>query len=173
MEDNNEVTVALIAALASNGVIGKDNALPWRLPEDMKFFKRVTMGKPVVMGRKTYESIGRPLPGRHNIVVSRQRDLDIDGVSVTHTLADAIVLARTAATAKGVSELMIVGGAELYAQALPMAQKMYLTRVLSTVDGDAFFPEVDWSNWNLVWREQHSAGENNPYDYAFEMYGCV
>jgi dihydrofolate reductase len=132
------VPLALIAARARNGVIGLDNRMPWHLPEDLAYFKRVTLGKPVVMGRKTFESIGRPLPGRLNIVVTRNPDWQAAGVQVAHSLDAALALAAAAAP----EEIMLIGGAELYRQALPQADVLYLTEIDAEFAGDAFFPEV-------------------------------
>ena len=137
--------LALIAARARNGVIGLDNRMPWHLPEDLAYFKRVTLGKPVVMGRKTFESIGRPLPGRLNIVVTRNPDWQAAGVQVAHSLDAALALAAAAAP----EEIMLIGGAELYRQALPQADVLYLTEIDAEFAGDAFFPEVDLARWRI------------------------
>ena len=119
--------LALIAAVAENGIVGRDNKLPWHLSEDLKYFKRTTLGKPVVMGRKTWDSIGRPLPGRTNIVISRQPNLRLEGASVVADLPAALCLAEAIASLDGSDELMVIGGSEIYALALPMAQRLYLT----------------------------------------------
>lgn len=153
--------ISLIAALADNRVIGYRNRLPWRLPADLQHFKRMTMGKPLVMGRKTWESIGRPLPGRINIVVSRDTTLQADGGVVVHSIEQALEAAA------GAEEVMIMGGAELYAQALPRAGRLYLTEVKAAVEGDAWFPDIDLKDWVEVERERHCADEKNEYDYAF------
>lgn len=162
--------LALIAAVADNGVIGRDNALPWHLPEDLQYFKRTTMGKPIVMGRLTYESIGRPLPGRVNIVISRQPALRIAGVQVVADLPAALELAEAAATREGVDELVVIGGAQIYALALPLAQRLYLTEVHADVAGDAFFPDWDRGQWRELQRQRHLASDSNPYDYSFVVY---
>lgn len=159
--------LSIIVAMANNRAIGKDNQLLWHLPEDLKYFKRVTMGKPIVMGRKTFESIGRPLPGRLNIVVTRQKGWKHKGVKVVHSIDDAMALADAQALIDGVDEVMMIGGAELYEAALPEAEKLYLTRVDADIDGDAFFPELNEAEWKEVGRESFSASENNPYNYAF------
>ena len=149
------VAVALIAAIAENGVIGNGNAIPWRLPGDFAHFKRMTMGKPLIMGRKTFESIGRPLPGRTSIVVSRQAGYrGPDGVIVLSTLEAALERAQEIAKADRANEVMIGGGAEIYRQALPFADRMYLTQVALEPDGDTFFPPIDFEQWK-------SAGEIN------------
>lgn len=149
--------LALIAALADNRVIGIDNRLPWHLPADLKHFKAVTLGKPIIMGRKTWDSLGRPLPGRLNLVVSRQADLVLDGAEVFPSLAAAIARADQWARAQGVSELMLIGGAELYAQGLALAQRLYLTRVHLSPEGDAWFPEFAEGGWRLLSSEAHEA----------------
>lgn len=165
-----QIEVALVAAMAENGVIGRNNELPWHLPADLQYFKKITLGKPIIMGRKTYESIGRPLPGRANIVVSRQTDYRIDGASVAGSLKEAVDAAVVIAKAGGQREVMLIGGAELYRQALPLADRIYLTRVNLAVDGDAFFPEVNWSNWCLVSRENHQSESPGQPDYSFCIY---
>ncbi len=165
--------LALIVAAAENGVIGRDNKLPWHLPEDLKYFKRVTMGKPIVMGRKTYESIGRPLPGRTNLVITRNPDWQAEGVRTLPTVEAALSLAEDIALIDGAEELMVIGGAEIYAAALPLADRIYLTRVHAEVDGDAWLPAIDWQQWRELGRERHSAGEGNPYDYSFLVYERV
>jgi dihydrofolate reductase len=162
--------LALIAAVAENGIIGRDNKLPWDLPEDLKYFKRVTLGKPVVMGRKTWDSIGRPLPGRTNIVVSRQPDLAIEAGHVGADLRSALQLAESIGLIDGCDELMVIGGSELYALALPLAQRLYLTEVHAQVTGDASFPDWNREEWMETRRERHDASETNPFDYSFVVY---
>lgn len=153
--------IALIAAVARNGVIGRDNQMPWRLPGELQYFKQVTLGKPVVMGRKTFLSIGRPLPGRSNIVITRDHDFRADGVTVAHDLDEALSLADAIAVRDGVSEIMVIGGGDIYRQALPRAAVLYLTEVLADIEGDAWFPEVEWSLWH---REQQRDVEGElPY----------
>jgi dihydrofolate reductase len=156
--------VALIAAVARNGVIGRDNQMPWRLPGELQYFKATTLGKPVVMGRKTFVSIGRPLPGRSNIVISRDRGYHADGVAVAHTLNEALALADVIAVRDGAAEIMVIGGAEIYRLALPLAQIIYLTEVLAEVEGDAWFPTVDWSQWRC--EEQRIVEGDPPYRIA-------
>ena len=153
--------LALIVAIAHNRVIGKGDRLPWRLPNDLQYFKRVTMGKPVIMGRKTYESIGRPLPGRRNIVVSRDLGLVIDGCDVVNCLQAAFESVRYE------EDAFVIGGETLYEQALPFVEKIYLTKVDAEIDGDAFFPEIDWSEWQEISREEHSADERHEFAYTF------
>ncbi len=154
--------IALIAALSENGVIGADNRLPWRLPADLKHFKQVTMGKPLVMGRKTFDSIGRPLPGRRNIVVSRQREWRAKGVDVCANLDDAIVLAQNAAARDDVDEIMVIGGEQIYRLALPRAQRLYLTRVACQVEGDAYFPDIDGKSWRETFIKSCPAEGDTP-----------
>ena len=162
--------LSIIVAAADNGVIGHNNALPWHLSEDLQHFKRLTLGKPILMGRKTFESIGRPLPGRTNIVISTNPDYQPDGVRVVGSLPDALALAESIALIDGAEELMVIGGAQIYAEALPRAQRLYLTRVHAEVEGDAFLPTIDWSQWREIARERHAAVPPNPYDYSFVVY---
>jgi dihydrofolate reductase len=164
------IDLAVIVAAAENGVIGRDNALPWHLPEDLRYFKRVTMGKPIVMGRKTFESIGRPLPGRTNIVITRQPDYQAEGVKVVSNLDEALALAENVALIDGASELMVIGGAEIYRAAIPRARRLYLTEVQARIEGDARLPEVDWSRWREISRESWPASEANPYPYSFVVF---
>jgi len=153
--------LAIIVAAAENGVIGRGNALPWHIPGDLRHFKRVTMGKPIIMGRKTYESIGKPLPGRTNIVITRNPRFQADGVTAASTLQDALEIAVAAvareAPSDGVDEVCVIGGAEVYAAALPLADRMYLTRVHASIEGDARLPEIDWAQWREVSCEHHAA----------------
>lgn len=158
--------IALIVARADNGVIGRDNGLPWRISEDMKYFKATTMGKPLVMGRKTFESIGLALPGRTTIVVTRDRDFGAEGVQVAHDLDSAVRLAEDVARADGVDEVMIAGGAEIYAQALDRAGRIYLTEVHCVIDGDAHFPKLDPATWRETAREDFDAPAGG-YAYSF------
>ena len=157
--------LALIAARARNGVIGLDNRMPWHLPEDLAYFKRVTLGKPVVMGRKTFESIGRPLPGRLNIVVTRNPGWQAAGVQVAHSLDAALVLAAAAVP----EEIMLIGGAELYRLALPQADVLYLTEIDAEFAGDAFFPEVDLARWRID-REEAGQRDSDGLRWRFVRY---
>lgn len=161
-------TLSLIAAVARNGAIGKDNTLLWRLSEDLQFFKRTTMGCPVIMGRKTYESIGRPLPGRHNIVVSRNADWATPGVDTATSLTAALALVAQASPQPG--KVFVIGGAQIYAQALPLAQEIVLTEIDRDFDADAFFPAWDRAQFTEVAREVHHAPAPNNFDYAFVTY---
>lgn len=162
--------IALIWAMARNGVIGRDNKLPWYLPEDLKYFKRVTTGKPIIMGRKTYDSIGRPLPNRTNIVVTRDASLTLPGVKVVTSLDDALDLARAESVISDVEEVIVMGGAEIYAQALPHADRLYVTLVHAEVEGDAVFPPIDLDEYQELAREDFKAEGPNPYDYSFVVY---
>jgi dihydrofolate reductase len=162
--------LCLIAAVAENGVVGKNNALPWHLPEDLKYFKRMTLGKPIVMGRKTFESIGRPLPGRTNIVVSRNQSYAPEGVQVVDSLISSLTLAEGIAEAGEQKDLMVIGGAAIYAAALPLAQCLYITEVHGEVEGDAFFPEMDWSVWREVSRTRNVAPASGGYDFSFVVF---
>ena len=173
MPDDVEVKIAAIVAVTSNGVIGRDNQMPWHLPNDLKYFKETTMGKPVVMGRKTFESIGRPLPGRTNIVVTGNRDYHAKGVEVVYSLGDAIKLARRAAEAEGVKELMIIGGAKLYAEALPLVERLYLTEIKAEIEGDAYFEVLNLDEWLEAGRQDFAAEGANPYNYSFVVYNRV
>lgn len=159
--------LALIVAMAENRTIGRDNQLPWHLPDDLAYFKRVTMGKPIIMGRKTFESIGRPLPGRPNLVITRQSDWQSAGVTVCNSLEAAIAQGKAMAEAAGLDEAMVIGGSEIYRQALPQAARLYLTQVHAEVDGDAHFPPLDEAQWQTVSEERRVASGSNPYNYSF------
>lgn len=156
--------LALIAAVARNGTIGRDNALPWRLRDDLKRFKALTLGHPIVMGRKTWDSLGRPLPGRRNIVVTRQRDLKLEGAEVVHSLDEALALCGE------VERAFVIGGAQLYAEALPRADELCLTEVQAEVEGDAHFPDWRDGGFTEVCRETHPADETNDHPFDFVDY---
>lgn len=155
--------LALIVAMTPDRVIGRDNGLPWRLPEDLRRFKAITLGKPVIMGRRTWESIGRPLPGRRNIVVSGRADFAPAGAEVVRDLDAALALAGD------VPEVMVIGGAQLYAAALPRATRLYLTDVHADIDGDAWFPAFDLEAWREVAREAHPADERHAHAMTFRV----
>ena len=159
--------LAIIVAQAENRVIGINNNLPWHLPEDLRYFKQVTMGKPIIMGRKTFESIGRPLPGRTNIVITRDGSYQPENVKVVNSLEAARELAESICTIDGCDEAMIIGGAQIYEQALPMADRLYLTQVHAEVNGDAWFPAFQPGDWAEIGREDFDAEGHNPYDYSF------
>lgn len=153
--------ISLIAAVAENGVIGRAGALPWRLPADLKRFRALTLGHPVVMGRRTHKSLGRPLPGRTNIVVTRAVEYDAPGCRVAHSIEDALAIAGDD------PEIFIIGGADLYAQTLTRVQRMHLTRVHATVSGDTRFPEFDTSAWREIARERHEADALHAHAFSF------
>jgi dihydrofolate reductase len=153
--------VSLVVAMARNRVIGRDNALPWRLPEDLKHFKAVTLGKPILMGRKTYESIGKPLPGRTNLVMTRDAGWQSPGTVVVHSVAEAFEQVQAA------PELAGIGGADVFSLLLPLASRIYLTRVEADIAGDTLFPPLDLSQWVELENRKFSADERNPYDMTF------
>ena len=155
--------ISLILAMGRNRAIGRDNQLPWHLPADLAHFKATTMGKPILMGRKTWESIGKALPGRLNIVLTRQAAYDADGATVVNSINDAISSCGLA------DELMVIGGAGVYLAFLPRAQKIYLTLIDEDFDGDTFFPELDEQEWHEEAREDHRADDKNPHDYSFRV----
>ncbi|AYF34562.1 dihydrofolate reductase [Vreelandella alkaliphila] len=161
------VPIAMIVAMAKNRVIGVEGKLPWYLPEDLKFFKRMTQAKPLVMGRKTYASIGKPLPNRLNIVVTRDPNFAAEGVRICHELPAALALADQQATIEAAEEIMVMGGGEIYRQALPHAQRLYITEVDIDVDGDAVFPEFSMDEWQEVQRVAGKPAEGQPrYDFV-------
>jgi dihydrofolate reductase len=153
--------IVLVVAVADNDVIGNDGAMPWHLPADLRHFRRLTVGKPVVMGRKTFESIGKPLPGRHNIVLTRQRGWSADGVTVVPNLAEAIAAAGMNPNARA-PEIMVIGGAQIYAEALPIATRVELTRIHVAPEGDTVFPPLDPAQWVEAGRVAHSAEDDAP-----------
>lgn len=152
--------LGLVVAISSNNAIGKDNQLLWHLPADLKHFKNITSGHTIIMGRKTYDSIGKPLPNRRNIVITRQKGLQIEGIEVVHSLAEALSLCKQ-------EEVYIIGGAEIYRQAISLCDKIELTRVHQYFDADAFFPELDNATWEEVWKEDHLPDEKNKFAYTF------
>lgn len=156
--------LSLIVATAKNGVIGRDNQMPWHLPADLAYFKRVTSGHPVIMGRKTFESIGRPLPNRHNIVVTRNANWRADGVSVATSLGAALEVAQRE---NKKAECFVIGGAQMYDEALPLASRIYLTEIDAAIDGDTRFPALALSSWREVSRETRPRDEKNAYDLVF------
>lgn len=161
--------ISLIVAVSENNVIGKNNQLAWHLPADLRYFKEKTTGKPVIMGRKTFDSIveavGRPLPQRQNIVITRNSDFCYESVFRAANLSEAITLAGD------VPEIMILGGSMIFEQALPIADRVYLTRIHHTFEGDVFFPPLDLNSWQLEKEDHHKADEKNAYDYTFQVYG--
>lgn len=158
--------IALICAMAENRVIGRNNSLPWHLSEDLKYFKRTTLGNSIIMGRKTWESIGRALPGRTNIVVTTNPDYAAEGARVVSSLEQATSLAESISAIDGSEEAFIIGGAGLYQAALPLADRFHLTRVHAEVEGDTYLVEFDEADWREIAREDYSPGETNPYAYS-------
>ncbi|MCX6807105.1 MAG: dihydrofolate reductase [Candidatus Berkelbacteria bacterium] len=155
------MTISIIVAISENYVIGDKNQLLWHLPTDMKHFKEITTGKTVVMGRKTFESIGKPLPNRQNVIITQDKEYSAKGCNVTHSIEETLNFL------KDKDEIFIIGGALLYAQMLPKADKLYLTIVHKDFDGDAHFPEIDFSQWEETNHEDHQPDEKNPYPYSF------
>ena len=155
--------VSLIVAVAENGVIGRDGDLPWRLSSDLRYFKSVTMGEPIIMGRKTFQSIGRPLPGRPNFVVSRNPEFNADGITVFSSLGAATGQAKES----GCEEVLIIGGARIYEEGLSVADRIYLTQVHADVPGDVTFPAFDPTEWTRTSRERKTAGENDDHEHSF------
>ena len=156
--------LSLIVAVAENGVIGRDDGLPWRLSSDLQRFKRLTIGHVIIMGRKTYDSIGRPLPGRRSVVVSRDSSLAIDGCDVVSTLQDALQLVSDD------DEAFVIGGRQIYELALPLVDRIYWTQVHAEVQGDVYFPKVDWESWQLMEEEDGRATDRNDHDYSFRVF---
>lgn len=166
LTDADEIPVVLVLAVADNGVIGRGNALPWDLPDDLRHFKTVTLGRPVIMGRKTFDSVGRPLPGRLNIVLTRDKNWTYPGVRVVDAIAAAIVLARSQALVDGADAVMVVGGAEVYRLALPLADRVILTRVHGSMDGDTYFDLGLLEDWREASRRRVPAGDRNSHDFS-------
>ncbi len=164
------IQVSMVAAVAENNVIGAENDMPWRLSTDLKRFKALTLGKPVIMGRKTFESIGKPLPGRLNIVISRQTGLSIDGVVLVANLDAALELAKREAFKKGENEIMITGGGEIYKQAMSFADKLYITHVHAKPSGDTLFPEIDAHSWRVTYEEETKEGEKDNAATVYRIY---
>jgi dihydrofolate reductase len=162
-----EVELAIIVATDEQGLIGKNNDLPWKLSADLQYFRRVTMGKPLIMGRNTHESIGRPLPGRQNIIVTKNPDYKVDGCTVVHSTKEAFQACSDA------EEAMVMGGASLYEQLLPQAEKLYLTLVHASLEGDTWFPDWNKADWREVNSEYHHADDKNDYPYSFIVYERV
>ena len=164
------VAIVLVAAVAENGVIGRDNALPFRQSSDLKRFKALTIGKPVLMGRKTFVSIGKPLPGRTNIVVSRDPGFNPDGVIVVRDLEQALRVARDDAERRGVGEIAAIGGTDIFTQLLPLADRLEITHVHARPEGDTYFPPIDATQWHPVARSDHPAGPRDEAGFSFVTY---
>ena len=163
--------VSLIVAVSENNAIGRKNTLPWSLPEDLKFFKRTTLGKPVIMGRKTFESLGQPLPGRLNIVLSGNHNMILpQGVLLYNDINTALERLQNENT----DECFIIGGGKVFENTMPLTDQMYITRVHTRIeDADTFFPNIDHTHWKMVWEEKHKADAKHQYDYTFEKYERV
>lgn len=164
------IDIALVVAAAENGIIGRDGGLPWHVSSDLKFFRKTTLGKPIVMGRKTFESIGKPLDGRPNIVISRDPAFAPDGVYVFASIDDALAIARTLAADLGQDEVAVIGGAQIYAATLPVADRVYLTRIHAQPDGDASLPALDPSMWQEVSHVRHEAGPKDDHPFSIMVY---
>ena len=166
-----QVSIAMIAAVADNGVIGVNNALPWRIPADLKYFKRLTLGKKIIMGRKTFESIGSPLPGRKNIVITRNVDWQCasQDVDIVHSVEDALARAVNLSLRDNNSEVMVIGGEQVYRDVLNRADRLYITRVFTKVEGDATFPAIDEHQWREVGRQEHGDPTSDQLACAFTV----
>lgn len=165
------MTIVLVLAVAENGVIGADGALPWRLRSEMRHFRELTLGKPVIMGRRTYASLSRkPLPGRTNIVVTRNREFAAPGVVVTANIDAALAVARGDALRRSADAVMVIGGADIYAQFMPLAGRIVLTRVHASPAGDVFFPPIDADAWQEIDARAHAAGEGDDAAYTILTY---
>ena len=165
-----DIRRTIIAAVARNGTIGRDGDMPWRLSSDLKRFKALTLGKPVVMGRKTYDSIGRPLPGRPNVVISRQAAIDHPAISMAHSLPEAMDAAERLALETAADEICIIGGGQIYAQAINLADRLCITHVEADLDGDASFPEIDPDLWQAEETIAVPAGEKDSYPTRYVVY---
>jgi dihydrofolate reductase len=158
----NKPLLSLVVAMTDNRVIGRDNAMPWHLPADLAYFKKLTMGSPILMGRRTWASIGRPLPGRRNLVLSFQQNLKLEGAEVFNSLEQAL------STCSG--QVFVIGGADLFQHCLPLAQKLHITQIHATLQGDTFFPQVDLGGWRETERREHPRDEKNAYDLTFSTW---
>jgi len=155
--------ISLILAMDKNNLIGNKNGLPWRLPADLAYFKKITMGHTVIMGRKTYESIGRLLPGRENVILTRDKNFTAEGCTICNTLDDALKFGQD-------EEAFVIGGADIYSQFLPHARKLYITKIDEAFEGDTYFDEIDFSQWRLVSKQEGTRDEKNPYTYCWLIY---
>ena len=163
------MSISLVVAVSTNNAIGKNNQLLWTLPNDMKFFKNKTWAMPVVMGRKTFEALGKPLNGRFNIVITKQKDFKPEGTTVVWSLEEAIKTAYAA----DYKEVMIIGGGQIYKQSMPIADTLYLTRVDAELEGDTSFPEIDTKEWEMISQETHTADEKHAYAYHFQIWNRI
>lgn len=164
------VPIYLIVAIAQNGVIGRDGDMPWRLSTDLKRFKAITIGQPVIMGRKTWNSLSKALPGRLNIVITRDRLFKADGASIVHSLDDALKLATDHLAQSSTQAIFIIGGGEIFKQAMPIVDKMFITEIQATIEGDTFFPQVDLENWVLTTEDHVPSGEKDSHATRFVVY---
>jgi dihydrofolate reductase len=164
------IKISLIAAVARNNVIGADQTIPWRIPSDFAWFKQTTMGKPMIMGRKQFETFAKPLPGRPHIVVTRQRDYAPEGVTVVHTLDDALAVANRVASDAGVDEIMVIGGGDIYAQAILRADRLYISHVDLEPEGDVRFPAIDGAIWNVVAEPDMPRSDKDGATYSIRIY---
>lgn len=160
------MVISFVVAAANNNVIGKNNQLPWNLPNDMKFFKNITWGMPVVMGRKTFDSLGKPLPGRKNIILSRQKDWKAEGTVAVKSFDDAVLLVKE----MDVKEMMVIGGSEIFSMVFDKAKRIYLTRVDAEPEGDAYLPAINPKEWKLVSQKDHQADAKHAYNYSFQVW---
>jgi len=157
--------ISLLVAMDKNQLIGKDNDLPWRLPADLAYFKKVTMGHPIIMGRKTYDSIGRPLPGRENIIVTRDTSYKAEGCKVIHSIEEIVKMNQQTD-----QELFVIGGAEIFKEILPHSDRLYITEINEEFEGDTYFPAFNKTEWTVISEEKGIKDEKNPYDYTFLVY---
>ena len=162
--------LSMIVATADNNIIGKDNDMPWHLPADLAYFKKVTLGKPIIMGRKTYESIGRPLPGRRNIVISRNVDFRAEGIDTVSSVEQALALVDGSDGSEGAEEIMVIGGGAIYKHCLASAQRLYITHIKAVIDGDTQFPNYNDGSWKKVSSELRDADEKNAHQLDFCVY---
>lgn len=165
-----EPVVALAVAVAENGVIGREGGMPWHIRSELRHFRRVTMGKPLIMGRKTFASLGKPLDGRDNIILTRDPHFDAAGADIVNSAADALALARDYAEKRGASEIMVIGGAEIYRLMMPAARRVYLTRVHGSPDGDTRFPALGKDDWRLVSSEEVARSGKDDHDYTLMIF---
>ena len=166
-------TLSMIVATAENNIIGKDNDMPWHLPADLAYFKKVTLGKPIIMGRKTYESIGRPLPGRRNIVISRNEDFKAEGIDSVTSIEQALALVDGSNGSEAVEEIMVIGGGAIYKHCLSAANRLYITHIKANIDGDTTFPDYDDGRWEKITSKVRPSDEKNPYSLDFCIYERV
>lgn len=166
----NEHEIVFVVAMGENHVIGRDNVMPWHLRSDLKRFKALTWGKPMIMGRKTFESIGKPLPGRESIIVTRDPDYQAEGAHVVHSVEAAVELARSLAVGLNANEIAVVGGGEIFSQLMPRADKLHVTIVHASPDGDACFPAIDPGQWVEESREKHEPGDKDDHAFTYVVY---